>query len=547
MPDSAQIAKIQDRYRAKGRDWLDLEPLYEGKGRAVFSSNPGTIRGPTSVLYLEDGTTERFEMTVAELLADQHPGEDANAAFFFLFGKPNPDEPSTLSFGAYHNHCDEVTVSDETFDLRAADPITSASANHVNFRPIRATVQFPCEAEPYYWVAPLVNFVSSFVLATTELHEHPLRIRETAPYEPDSGEAGYWHEQSYRQMNALIPFVCEGEAGFIEPLLDYDERRQKVEAGETVVTAVMVGRAAPGANLAEGDEWFPPDLLTLLGLATGRGVGAPFVELRGPSGELVRRMHVKMSTPSARLGSRLIDEQVDISTGQLLSAFLGSQHRDRPWLRVALRHLLRTFTGDMTIEDHLGYLFRATEGLAAGLELNEKRPLELSTETLEVVTEALADCIAQLQTVSTRAAEADRRRIDRLTNRIRDVQANRPSFPTQLLGLVEHAGLPDAQWLREFKFRTKINGPLLAWSSAAGQYRNRIFHAGFIDFETYDVDNAVAFIGHLSDVLIRIVFRLVGFQSRYRAPCGAHGMALHETPDWPTRLTLSGDLLRYVD
>jgi hypothetical protein len=79
-------------------------------------------------------------------------------------------------------------------------------------------------------------------------------------------------------MNALIPFLCEGEPGFIEPLLDYDERRQKVEAGETLVTAVMVGRAAPSPNLAEGDEWFPPDL-TLLGLATGRGIGAPFVAL----------------------------------------------------------------------------------------------------------------------------------------------------------------------------------------------------------------------------------------------------------------------------
>jgi hypothetical protein len=547
MLDSAQIAEIQDRYRARGRDWLELEPRYEGKGRAVFSSNPGKIRGPTSVLYREDGTAERFEMTVAELLADQHPGEDANAAFFFLCGKPNPDEPGSLSFGAYHNHCDEVTVSDETFALRAVDPLTSATNSQVNFRPTRATVQFPCEAEPYYWVAPLLNFVSSFVLSTTELHGHPLRIRETAPYEPANGEYAYWHEHSYRQMNALIPFVCGGEPGFIEPLLDYDERRLKVEAGETLVTAVMVGRAAPGANAAEGDEWFPPDLVTLLGLATGRGVGVPFVELRGPSGELVRRMHAKISTPATRRGSPLIDEQVDRSTGQLLSAFLSSQHRDRPWLRVALRHLLRTFTGDMTIEDHLGYLFRATEGLAAGLKLNKKRPLELSTDTLERVTRALADTMAQLDNASADAGEADQRRIDGLKSRIGEVQANRPSFPTQLLGLVEHAGLPDAQWLREFKFRTEINGPLVAWSSAAGQYRNRIFHSGFIDFETYDVDNAVAFIGHLSDVLIRIVFHLLGFQSRYRAPCGAHGMALHETPDWPTRLTLSGELLRYVD
>jgi hypothetical protein len=187
MLDSADITGIQDRYRAKARDWLELEPHYEGKGRSVFSSNPGTIRGPASVLYREDGTAERFEMTATELVADQQPGDDANAAFYFLCGKPNPDEPGNLSFGTYHNHCDEITVSDETFDLRATDPLTSATNSQVNFRPIRTTVQFPCEAEPYYWVAPLLNFVSSFVHATTELSYTQklwMRVKRKAAYLP---------------------------------------------------------------------------------------------------------------------------------------------------------------------------------------------------------------------------------------------------------------------------------------------------------------------------------------------------------------------------
>jgi hypothetical protein len=201
----------------------------------------------------------------------------------------------------------------------------------------------------------------------------------------------------------------------------------------------------------------------------------------------------------------------------------------------------------MTIEDHLGYLFRATEGLAAGLDLNNKRPLELSAGTHDRVTEGLAECIARLDAASADAGEADQQRIEGLKSRIREVQANSPSFPTKLINLLEFARLPDVEWLREFRFRTEVKRPPTRWSSAASQYRNRIFHAAFIDFETYDVDNAVAYIHHLSDVLVRVVFRLLGFQSRYRAPCGANGMAMHETPDWPARHTLSGELLRYVD
>ena len=83
----------------------------------------------------------------------------------------------------------------------------------------------------------------------------------------------YWHEHSYRQMNALIPFVCVGEPGFIEPLTTTSAA--KVEAGETLVTAVMVV-STPGANAAEVMSGFrrPGDLL---GLATGRELACHLV------------------------------------------------------------------------------------------------------------------------------------------------------------------------------------------------------------------------------------------------------------------------------
>jgi hypothetical protein len=245
-------------------------------------------------------------------------------------------------------------------------------------------------------------------------------------------------------------------------------------------------------------------------------------------------------------GSRLIDESVDRSTGSLITAFLGSEHRAKPWLRVALRHLLIAFTGDLTVEDRLSHLFRTVEGLCAGLGLDRSRPLELSDEIRRQVLQEFARSLDALDSIARTASSPDRERIRQLQNRLRSIQSNSPSFQTQLLALVERDKLPDAAWLRDFKFRARLNGPPIAWAAAAQAYRARIFHAAFIDFETFDIDNAAAFIPHLSDVLVRVIFQLIGFEGQYRPPCGAHGAATHETPDWPRSAALSPELFRYV-
>jgi hypothetical protein len=549
MVTNAELAKIRELYAVKGRDWLKLQIEYAGRGEAEFSSNPGTIRGPMSIRYGEDGSTELFAMTVEELIAERHPGEALDALFVFVNGLPLPGEQSGFGFGGLSNNCVRVELTGDAFTVHAAqrsDVMASAGNGTATFRPYRTVAAFECEAEPRYWAVPLLNFTSGFFHATEDLHGHPLRSRETSRYEAVSGEPRLYHELAYRQGNALIPFMCEGELGFIEPLPDYEARQTRVEAGETVATAVMVGRVREGFDAAVDQEWFPSDVITLLGLATGRGVGVPFVELRGPSGELVGRLHTRIGRSSGERRRGLVEEPIDRSTGALLSAFLSSEHRDQPWLRVALRHLLSAFTGDMTVEDRLSHLFRTAEGLCAGLGLNSSRPLELGGDIREEVVRELHQCMNALDAIANVSTTPDRERIWRLKGRVKEIESNRPSFPTQLLELVGRADLPDASWLRDFSFRTKVGGQPVAWVSAAGLYRNRIFHSAFIDFEKYDIDNVVPFIAHLSDVLVRVVFQLIGFGGEYKPPCGAYGMTTHERPDWPESTPLSAELFGYV-
>jgi hypothetical protein len=405
-------------------------------------------------------------------------------------------------------------------------------------------VRYSTDVSPHYWVAPLLNFVVDYRLAPPSFHGHPLRTRKTAPLEAPEGEASY-HEHLCREGNALIPFFCEGEPAFIDPLSDYAERRARVEAGEKLVTAVMVGRLPEDFSLDAAD-WFPADLVTLLGLSSGRAVAVPFVELRGAQGEVVARMHTRIGDAGRSAARPLIEEKVSGTTGALLTAFLTSPFHNKVWFRVVLKHLLRALGHRGTFEDQLGHLFRAVEGASAGLGLNKARPIEVDASVRAEIERSIESLAAELDAIAAGAKEADRRRILKLKNRLGVLTANSPSFETQLLTLVATAGLPDAAWLASFCFRARGTRNPVTWAGAASDYRNRIVHSGFIDFEKFDVDNAYAFIGHISDVVVRVFFHLIDFEGQYRPPCGSHGALIYETPQWAQPEILSAETFRYI-
>jgi hypothetical protein len=393
---------------------------------------------------------------------------------------------------------------------------------------------------------PLLNFVGDFRRSHTALQDHPLRTRKTAPYEAAEGPLSLYHESFYREGNALIGFMCEGQPAFIEPLPDYAERRARGEAGDVVVTAVMVGQLPENFDDSQPD-WFPADLVTLLGLATGGEVAVPYVDLRSESGGLVARMHTRIGDAGTTRQIALIDEKVNGSTGALLTSFLVSDVRGQVWFRVMLKNLLRGYRQGGNIEDKLNHLFHAVEGAAVGLGLAGGRPLEVDNRVRAEIETRIDELIAALLTLRNGAAAADQDRIMNLANQVRGVKSNRPSFPTQLRELVIKVGLPDAQWLASFKFKPAHDGRLVTWPQAAGAYRNRIAHSAFIDFDDYDVDNTVMFIRHLSDVLARVMFHLIGFVGHYSPPCGNAGAHTYERPSWAQPESLSGSVFGYVE
>jgi hypothetical protein len=59
-----QFAAIKKRYQVESRGWLELEPSCSVHGVAHFSTNPGSVSGPTVVRFAEDGTLTEFPMNV---------------------------------------------------------------------------------------------------------------------------------------------------------------------------------------------------------------------------------------------------------------------------------------------------------------------------------------------------------------------------------------------------------------------------------------------------------------------------------------------------
>jgi hypothetical protein len=529
------------------RDWLSLTFTYEGEGTARFSTNPGTISGPTTASYAENGTLTDFTMQVTTLETES-PLEGGDSLFIFVHGLPVEGSPGTFTLSPASNECAAVELVGDDFALapeQRSPVIANAGDAGATFRPYKTVARYSSDAKPHYWVAPLLNFTVDYRLAAPSLHGHPLRTRETAPLEAVEGEAFYIQESLYREGNALIPFRCQGEPAFIEPLPDYKERRARVEAGEKLVTAVMVGRVPEDFQL-DADDWFPADLVTLLGLSSGRSVAVPFVEVRGVESELVARMHIRIGDAGRSAAQPLIAENFSGTTGALLTSFLASPFYNQVWFRVVLKHLLRALTRGGTFEDRLSHLFRAVEGMSAGLGLNKARPIEVELTVRAEIERKIDSLAAELAAIAADAGEDDRPRILKLKNRLRILTANSPSFGTQLLTLLATVGLPDAEWLANFRFRARATRSPVTWASAAGAYRNRIVHSGFIDFEKFDTDNAYAFIGHLSDVLVRVVFQLIGFDGQYRPPCGSHGAVIYETPQWAQPERLSAAAFRYT-
>jgi hypothetical protein len=412
----------------------------------------------------------------------------------------------------------------------------------ITFVPVRSQYTSAPHGPSAYWVMPLVNFVSDFLQAHPDLSRHPLRIYPTpeipAGLSRDdhlvaSIEAG--------QKDRLIVFELHGKLGFIEPLPDYEERESRLESGaeRCLVTALMVGHAPSDPADWEGlRSWFPFDLLNILSLATGSEVGTPWVEFRDEGGGLVRRFHGSMGRRGFTPGHRVIHELPHRGTGLLLTRSLASPEFGKPYLHVAIRHLVRggAYEGS-PLEDRFNHIARALDSLAARFKVDHADLLgELPAHAAKTVSDALGlarDTLAGCADEAAAEGRADAEKVlRRIAARLGSNVTSAWDFGQSVARLAALFKFPDAEIAESYYAATPRFGGK-KWTEALSKNRAKVMHGRFFNFgddphELYDV---LSILEHLHDLLTRVVLTVLGYEGCYQ-PAPKKWVGVGATREW---------------
>jgi len=543
------------RFEPCASNWFTALVEYSGQGRAEFSDPPGVIEGSTRVRFDEFGNSS-IEMDVEKMEPDS---DDPQKALLFLRGSPPIVEggKTTRLIGARKNPCSKLTVMCEDGVFSASDGIFyglrssfTRAEEHLTFHVSQSSFDVIETQAPRYWMLPLANFLADFRSSEPLLDRHPLRIFPTPTIPSDISERDAKRASIVADTkNRLIVFHFNDSPGFIEPLPDYKERQSRLVNGQErhVLTALMVGEVGDHLiDFAGLESWFPYDFISLLALAEGSEIGTPWMEFRGADGKLVRRAHVQLGRPAYTKGRKPIGEIHD-GIGRLLSCATASPHWGKTYLRVAMKHLVRGGLSGLAIEDSLSCLCRALDALCEEFGLKKTlKSKDVLTDDRRVAVETTvsdsAKAIRDLAEVARKDGKTDEAELlDRVADRIVRAKSIEIGFGKAVVALLKHFNLPDGDILaRHYEMNPRLDGR--DWPEVVSMCRGTSMHRGYFDFRNgeADFDDVFRVFEHLHDVLLRIIFKMLGYEGTYQ-PTVAKSLA-QASVDWVTPSTEAGKL-----
>ena len=356
-----------------------------------------------------------------------------------------------------------------------------------------------------YWVLPLSNYLSYFhTQYPHDLNDHPLRI--------DSPKG-------------LTHFGFNGGLGFIEPLVDYEERRLNLLKAEkrSLITAVMVGDVGSySIELNDLEQWFPFYFLSLLGLATGREVSSPWIEFRDAYGQLLKRIHISLGNPSFQNGHNIIDEEMYRgSTGRLLTQSQKSPHKGLPYINAVLKHLIHGSRYDLPFEDSLNHIIQALDCICEVYNLSTQHLTQDIDPSLVAQVKNILDSAAK-QIRGLRCSNSENIKISKIADRVINSNNKDRDFGLALEELLKLFSLPDADIMNSYvEIKNDSNtGKITAWSSYISHIRGTVIHTGYFNLcsRSNDMEDVIDAKAHLTDILIRIILKMLCYDWFYRPP-----------------------------
>lgn len=507
-------------------DWFSIHIELEGQGRAKFLDPDAVVEGPTQIQFDEFGES-KIELVI-ETVKSKQPLEMGLMQLFSGNKVVDTGKGKLLTFGGARNPCIELEVSTPDGVLLAHEHIDysfqiGSSESKLSFSVLSPQFDVNEPSEPKYWVIPLSNFISDFRRNYPSLDNHPLRIFPTSAVPEDLPEEDkVIATLTANQKNRLITFKFNESPGFIEPLPDFDDRKSSLLSRQALnrVTSVMVGEV--GSNSIESTDlkhWFPFDFLLLLGIANGTEVGAPWIEFRDAEGKLVRRIHSSLGHPLFSKGHAAIKEGLHSGTGYLLTRAQSSPKYSQSFLRVAMKNIVRGGLYSPSIEDKLRHLFLVFDNLAE--EYGIRRTLSLKKKNERLVDAVVKGANKVINEIARQVQEngdpSEAKILTRIAQQISGAKIVHTGFGQNVIDLMRKFDLPDSDIVSQY-YEKNPRPDRRKWVDVMSYYRGIVMHRSYFDFQEgeFDIDDVLRIFKHLHDILVRITFKILGYDGTYQ-------------------------------
>ena len=392
-----------------------------------------------------------------------------------------------------------------------------------------------------YFVIPLFNFLSEFCEEDAGLRSHPLRV-------------------NVESESHMIVFRRNASLAFIEPLPDYQDRRQQLVGKKTAatVTAVLVG------DLTEDESrdcklrpWTAERLLQVLSFATGTFVGAPWVEYRDGDAGLVARDHMVLGRRDFEDGHGVIREAMHRGIGHLITAAMEKFASESPSKTMAMVYAVKAgIFRKGSVEDLLRAVVSGLEclftrkeikgeSLLSGLENGQALCVRDTLKTAEKTIREFATSLVASREPADKIEEW-RNILRRIADKVRGVDVAN-DFGRKVHKLLQAYGLPDADLAEKYFADSGLLSEAKAksWYDLIGKYRNMAAHTGYFEFAEGKYDKLVvrSVADHLHDIVIRSVLIDVGYKGTYQTPLSPSPTSV--PVNWLTQATFGNVLGRY--
>ncbi len=319
-----------------------------------------------------------------------------------------------------------------------------------------------------------------------------------------------------------IPFSADGRACGLQI---FGKEKSPKHALATY-DAIAFGELYGSADTLEG-VWaaLPSGLQNALSFSIGADITAPWIEVRGEDGQLIRRFFHRVGRRLTEGGfgafSPVNEYRPDSGIAPFLNAFFSTSTEKRDSLIVPLNLIRSGAPGSFNIDDSITDLIKALDNLckAHGLtsqDLFNRLEKDNQERVVTVLDEARANLLAirSDNTSNGRQEQADVLNI--IVSKVASATTGSRDFGIAVKDLLKSLQLSDAEVLDHYYQGLGQKGA--SWAGILSAVRGEVIHNGFLKIrDRHALRSWFDFARHLDDLCKRIILREVNYRGFYQA------------------------------